>query len=232
MPEIFNAAASRPKHTSHDSSGTPEIVSPQEVDRYSSFLSQFPPSSNPLVQFASHPLQTHFESQLDGEQIILLVRPHLVSQLKWFLIGVVLFFLPFLISTTPLVTSFPYRFNLFFMLGWYMIWFGYVLEAFLNWFFNVNILTDERVIDIDFASLLFQDVATTKIDNIEDVTSVTGGTLGSIFDYGNVLIQTAGATDQIEFNNVPYPAQINKLINELIVREEQEKVSQIGEAVQ
>ncbi len=224
-----DSSSKRHKRSAHTEG---EIVSPDQVRHYSSFLSKFSPSSNPLACFAPHPLNTNFESQLEGETIILLVRPHPLSQLKVILVGIVLLAVPFLLSFTPFMASFPIRFNLFFLLGWYLICFGYVLESFLNWFFNVNILTDERVIDIDFVSLMFQDVATTKIDRIEDVTSVTAGTLGSIFDFGLVLIQTAGATDQLEFTNVPYPAQINKLINELIVVEEEEKVGLIGEAVQ
>ena len=51
---------------------------------------------------------------------------------------------------------------------------------------------------------------------IEDVTSKTGGFLSSIFDYGNVFVQTAGTEANIEFVNIPKPSQVAQIINSLI----------------
>jgi hypothetical protein len=208
-----------------------EIVQPRSVEQFSQTLARYNPSANPFACFAPMPERTSFDSQLEGEQIVLLLRQHPMSQLKWVVLAVFLFVMPAVFAMTPLYQVLSARFVLFFNFGWYLLWFGFCLEAFLNWFFNVNIVTDERIIDIDFVSLLFQDVSTAKLDNVEDVTSVTAGTFGSIFDYGKVLIQTAGATDQLEFLNVPYPTQINRIINELLAEEEREHIEAIGSAM-
>ena len=56
----------------------------------------------------------------------------------------------------------------------------------------------------------------TTISKIEDVTSKVGGFFRSIFDYGNILVQTAGEEPNIEFLGVPHPSQIVKIINELM----------------
>jgi len=86
----------------------------------------------------------------------------------------------------------------------------------------VYIITDERIIDVDFNSLLFKNVAYAKIDNIEDITATTAGALGSIFDYGTVRIQTAGAISEFEFVSVPQPSKVVSFLNELLIEEEQE----------
>lgn len=71
--------------------------------------------------------------------------------------------------------------------------------------------------------MVYKDVSTTKIDKIEDITSVTSGFMSSIFDYGTVIIQTAAAKQELMFENVPQPSKITALMNEMIIEEELEK---------
>jgi hypothetical protein len=93
----------------------------------------------------------------------------------------------------------------------------------LIWFFSVFIITDERIIDVDFVSLLFKDVSSAKIDAVQDISSKTGGMLASLLDFGTVHIQTAGEQREIQFENVPHPAKVAALLNELMLEEEREK---------
>ena len=46
----------------------------------------------------------------------------------------------------------------------------------------------------------------------------------SVFDFGTVQIQTAAEKTMFEFEDVPHPAQVTKLINELMLEEEREKI--------
>jgi hypothetical protein len=71
--------------------------------------------------------------------------------------------------------------------------------------------------------LIYQNISAAKIDNIEDVTATKGGALRSVFDFGTVHIQTAAEKTQFEFEDVPHPSQVTKLLNELILEEEREK---------
>ena len=96
----------------------------------------------------------------------------------------------------------------------YLIVIVIVFEGFLNWYFNVNILTNERLIDMDFNSLLLynQDMAT--LDDIQEVSPRRAGLLGLIFDLGDVEVQTAGAKVGIEMIKVPRPFEVGDLIIE------------------
>jgi len=118
----------------------------------------------------------------------------------------------------------PSGYRLIITLAWYLLTFAFSLEKFLSWFFNVNIITDERIVDIDFPSILYKDISETKIDQIQDVSIKVGGFIRSLFNFGDVLIQTAGAVPEIHFSAVPNPEQVSKILNELILEEEQEKL--------
>lgn len=106
---------------------------------------------------------------------------------------------------------------------WYLLVVGYVFESFLTWYFNVFIVTDERIIDIDFYSMLYKRISAAKIDQIQDVSFSQGGVFGAMFNYGNLDIQTAGKVNEFEISNVPSPKKVAMFMNEMIIEEESEK---------
>lgn len=196
----------------------------RHVDEYSQVLKDMPECTNPYVSFAPKPRNVHFESQAQEENIILFVRRHFITQIGWIILAVILFFFPFVLRFVPLLDFFPDRFHIVMLAGWYTFLLGFVLENFLVWFFNVNIFTDERIVDIDFYSLLYKKLSTAQIDRVEDVTSTTGGFLGSLLDYGTVDIQTAANARELSFEEVPNPEKIVQILNELIMEEERERL--------
>lgn len=192
----------------------------RHVDEYSQVLRNMPECTNPYVSFAPKPYNVSFESQAEEENIVLFVRRHFVTQLGWIGLAILLFIAPFFLQFIPLLDFFPERFHIVILAGWYTFLLGFVLENFLIWFFNVNIFTDERIVDIDFYSLLYKKLSTAQIDRVEDVTSTTGGFLGSLLDYGTVDIQTAANARELSFEEVPSPEKIVTILNELIMEEE------------
>lgn len=162
-----------------------------------------------------------FPSQLDDEKIYIVVRQHWVVLLKklviWFIfaLALILFrrygqaWLPgFFEGNIGTVTRlFIQVYTLFLTLSLFLIWLIYYL--------NVQIITDRRIVDIDQVGLFHHEVSELHIENIEDVTSDISGILGTIFNYGDVYVQTAGTIERFEFNGVPDPGAINKLILDL-----------------
>ncbi len=156
-----------------------------------------------------------FETQSPSEKIILVLRAHPITQVPWIVNGLLFFILLVILNFLPL-SFFNARqiifiniFGLVFVLSYF--WFN-----FLNWFFNVGIVTSERIVDIDFHMALYKEVTASQLNRVEDITSKTGGYLASFFDYGNVFIQTAGTEANIEFINVPHPSQVVQTINGLL----------------
>jgi len=181
-------------------------------------------SHNPLSAFGYFPDNVDFETREKKEKIVLLLRRHPITNLTWILTGGLMVLAPILLSFFPLLSFLPTNFQLVAILGWYLVSIAFILEGFLTWFFNVNIVTDERIIDIDFHNLIYKEVSDAKIDKIQDVTYKMGGVVRTIFDYGDVYVQTAAEIPAFEFLAVPKPARVARVLQDLIIEEEKEKL--------
>jgi hypothetical protein len=82
--------------------------------------------------------------------------------------------------------------------------------------FNVGIVTNKRVLDIDFNLVLNKEITGSPLDDITDITIKSKGFIPSLFDYGDVEIQTPGAMQNIEYLSVPMPASVVTIINNLM----------------
>ena len=76
----------------------------------------------------------------------------------------------------------------------------------------MQIITDRRIVDIDQVGLFSHTISELHIENIEDVTSQTNGVFGTLFSYGMVYVQTAGTHERFEFDNVPNPGAVERMI--------------------
>ena len=94
----------------------------------------------------------------------------------------------------------------------------------MSWFFHVNIITDERIVEVDFANLVYREITDANIDQIQDVTVEVGGSLRTFLHFGNVVIQTAAEIPKIEFEAVPKPDTVARILRELRIEEEKEKL--------
>ncbi len=195
-----------------------------QADNYSSIMRSLPSGGNPFKAFLAKPLQVAFSTQAPDEKVLLLLRQHPVTQLPWIIMGAVAAILPFFFDQISFFSFLPAAYQMAIWIGWYLLLIGFIFESFLKWFFNVYIITDERIIDVDFFSLIYKNISAAKIDKIEDTTAQSAGFLAAMFDYGTVTIQTAAEKREFEFEGVPHPTKVTTLINELILEEEREQI--------
>lgn len=181
-------------------------------------------TTNPLAAFVAAPKKWRFETQEQEEKIVLVLRRHWVTNLGWILLALGGLFLPQFLLVFSSFEFAPLRFRVMGILVWYLLVGGYVIERFLDWFFNVFIITDERIVDFDFYGMIYKEISDAKIDKIEDVTFRQGSYLENMFDFGDVLIQTAAQIPQFEFYDVPQPVRVAKVLRELVTEEEIEKI--------
>src|SRR3989344_887874 len=142
-----------------------------------------------------------------------------ITQIPWilsaFIITIIpLFLIPLLESIFPF--SIPSNYQFIILCFWYLMTFAFIYVNFILWYYNVNLVTNERVVDIDFVYLLVQEVSATRITQIEDVTYRRVGILSMLFDYGNVFVQTAGTESNIEFLSIPRPKQVAQILIDLL----------------
>lgn len=171
--------------------------------------------------FVYRPQGLSFASQEYNEQIILLMRRDFITNTFWIFTAVIFIFLPFVVSymLKPLLSSplpIPPQWTIIFFSIYYLIIIGYALYNFADWFYNIGIITDKRIIDITFTNLTDIDVAATRLTEIEDISYAQKGFMASFFDYGDVVARTVAAKDNFVFENKPRPAQIVDIVSKLI----------------
>lgn len=206
----------------------PEIFDNKHPHSKTKHMERFSPVYHKLIQesttgafrsFAVCPPDLKFETQETDEKIILFLRQHPIVNLGWILLAIGMLFLPTLWDFLP-VTWLPARFQLMTIIGWYLLVLAFVLERFLGWYFNVYIVTDERIVDIDFEGLAYRNLSIAQLGHIEDVTFRQAGTMGAIFNYGDVFIQTAAEQREFDFGRVPQPARVVEILY-MLQQEEQ-----------
>lgn len=175
-------------------------------------------TTNPLASFADNPSGVCFDTQEKGEKIILLVRQHLISQIGALLEIIGLLLLPAVIGPAVVLLGI----NIFdyfeprqlFWVGafWYLLCFGFAFYKFLHWYFNVYLLTNERIVDFDYKGILHIETAYANLNQIQDVSPKIIGFFGTFFHYGNVYLQTAGEKQEFEFHHVAKPDEVAKKI--------------------
>ena len=177
-----------------------------------------------FASFMYYPRKVNFINKDPEEQIILILRRHFITNVSWISIAILMSLFPLLFIFFPVLDFMPHEFQIITILGWYMMVIAYVFENFLSWFFGVNIITDERVFDVDFINLVNRDITDANIDQIQDVSTSMIGAIRTLFNYGDVFIQTAAQVPKIEFVAIPNPDRVARILRELRVEEEIEKL--------
>jgi hypothetical protein len=220
MPDLYVAKEEKPT--------TSKVEKAENVDSKNQTKEvekeEFKSSHNPLSAFCYRPAKTRFETQEREEQVVLLLRRHPITNLNWILLTALLVLASMFFNYLPFFSNLPANYQLATYVLWYFLAAAITIEGALTWFFNVNIITDERLVDVDFYTLIYREISDTQINKIQEVTHTMGGLFSIFFNYGNVHIQTAGAIPNFEFSQIPRPAHVVKILQELQREEEQEQI--------
>jgi uncharacterized membrane protein YdbT with pleckstrin-like domain len=85
----------------------------------------------------------------------------------------------------------------------------------MDYYYDMYVVTDSHILDINQRSLLFRRVARTSLLRVQDVTVRVLGLWASILDYGTVNVQTAGHEEDITLLDIPKPAEVARSIMQL-----------------
>src|SRR3989338_4223196 len=193
-----------------------------------------PHTHNPLAMFAQNPYGVSFENQEKGEEIVLLLRAHIVTLIPAlfeiiFLVCLHFVIVPLLsIIQVDIAKSLSGGQVFWLMAVWYLFVFGFSLYKFIFWYFNVYLVTNERIVDFDFRGILHKETAYSNLNQIQDVSPKIIGFFGTFFHFGNVFIQTAAAKPEFEFHAIARPDDVARVILEQVRHEEGEKGGEIA----
>lgn len=176
--------------------------------------------------FFDHPRHIRFAHQETDEQIDLLLRQHPITTVPWIFWSLLAAFLPIVLMRLPqfLLLNFnlqiPNDISLALIILWYMLVFAYVIEKFLHWYFNIYIVTNKHLVDIEFSNLLQSHTTEVRLDDVQSAKHIYAGVFGSLFRYGDVIVETAAERQQIQFLKVPKPDVVKDRIQDLQELEE------------
>jgi hypothetical protein len=171
-----------------------------------------------FTSFARKPSNVRFETQEPQETVELFLRQPLIVNIPWILLSVVLVLTPTIIFPVlfhVLPISLPVGYIIVATAFWYLATFGFVLTNFLHWFFNIYIVTNERIVDIDFKFLLYKHFSQAELSKIQDISFTSSGIGATLFNYGKVNFETAGESPTLEFDIVLYPQKVVEIIRDL-----------------
>ena len=172
------------------------------------------------------PKDVRFASQNKGEKVFILLRRHFITNFGWLFSNTIYAAIPPLLGTlieilAPTlvdVSTIPGNFIALFGIGvatYYSLILTNVIRHFVEWYFNVFFVTNERVLDFDFTPFVSRGVNETRLVNIENVKEKSIGFIPSLFNYGNVQIFSAADKSVITFDHIPRPTFVRDIIQDL-----------------
>lgn len=178
-------------------------------------------SFNLFPSIMERPQQIKFLEQEPDEHIELFLRQHWVTNVGWIftaLVGIILpFFLPLVtpyLDLSLLLDNAPQAGLAMFVL-WYLFILVFILERYLFWYFNIYIVTNQHLVDIALQSLLSRNITEIRLDDVQSASSRISGIIRSLFNFGDVIIETAAESQDIRFLAVPRPDFVADKISDL-----------------
>jgi membrane protein YdbS with pleckstrin-like domain len=175
-----------------------------------------------LASFSQDPKDVSFQTQKEKEFIILFLRSHFITNLSWIIITLALIALPLIAFAFLSNFGFDFfsssdakHFTTVFVLFYYLLVFSYMFVSFLHWFYNVFIVTSERVVDIDYSDIVVHNIAIASLSHVQDVNYSQSGFISTFFDYGDLFVQTAGDEKNFEAYSIPKPREATHIIGDL-----------------
>jgi len=180
------------------------------------------------------PYSTLFPGQEKDEKIILVLRRHWWVILKMFTFYLVLFLLPLVLrglalNYTDLLanpqTKTAIILNLIMSLYYFYV-ITFFFRAWIDYYLDVWIITDERIVNIEQKGLFSRHISAHRLYRIQDVTSEVKGFLPTFLHFGNVHVQTAGPNPRFEFKQIPNSYDVTKKILALVRWKKQKMMEQ------
>jgi uncharacterized membrane protein YdbT with pleckstrin-like domain len=160
----------------------------------------------------------HFKVVGENEKVVKVIHRHWIDILLQLLVALAimaalagsLFVFPFIfpqLQEKEFYSIFLFLETVFGIFIWI-----YVFLIWIDYYLDIWIITDERIINIEQRGLFMRNVSELRYERVQDVTAEVEGFLQTIFNFGDVHIQTAGETPRFFFRQVPDPYGIKSMI--------------------
>jgi hypothetical protein len=189
------------------------------------------PGSRNMRAITVLPRSLSFSAQEADEVIYILARRHIITNLSWILRSILAaVFPPLAIASVSFLSHFftgagffndtfyrviPFSLVIMLLAFYYSVIITLAFADFLNWVYNVYIVTNERIIHISFKALTGSSFSEAELKNVIDISEHKYGLIPGIFDYGDIVLQTAARSGSFNLHQVPDPEWFVSVITDL-----------------
>lgn len=166
-----------------------------------------------MMNLKNLPGQTH------DEKVVKVLRRHWLTLLPLCFSLLFILLLPFaaaivieivkpeIYTNQTLTTLLVLGGSIFLLFAWL-----FLFQNYIDYYLDIWIVSDRRILNIEQHGLFGRTVSELRLYRVQDVTSEVRGFWKTMFNYGDVHIQTAGEEQRFIFEDVPRPSDVAKLI--------------------
>lgn len=154
-----------------------------------------------------NPFDITIQNQADDEEIVRIWRHHPITLVPPAarVLAFVLIPLVLLLITGFAIFGNPLLFGMFVVILGLVV--TYAAYEWVSWWGDVYILTNYRVIDVEQRGFFHRSFAEATLGKIQDISHEVSGFLPTVFNFGDVMVQTAGSQPNIDMNDIQKPQQ-------------------------
>ncbi|MBI4185689.1 PH domain-containing protein [Candidatus Berkelbacteria bacterium] len=153
-----------------------------------------------------------FPGRYEGEEVLIFVRRHWVAFLGWILLILVMLSIPVVVlSTLTIVEGLRFYqgsrliYSALAVCSYLLVTNAVFLTAWIEHYLEVAIITPERLIHISQIGLFNRSIAELSLLRIQDVSARTNGYFQTLFQYGQVEVESAGDAPNFIMPFTPKP---------------------------
>lgn len=162
--------------------------------------------------------EQYFPGQQSSEKVFLFIRRHWLVMLPEIIVGTVLAIFPMvLLIAFSLAGLAPFdpparNFTVLLLPAFYLSLATWLFIRWLEYYLDIAMVTNERLVDVEQSSLFKRSISELNLTVVQDVSATRKGILETLFDFGDVMIQTAGDRENFLFRSIPHPNEMAQKI--------------------
>jgi len=158
----------------------------------------------------------------ENEPVLIFLHRHIISLFIPMGIFILLTLLPVLFKIVIAQDTFASSISLnarllitIFVSMYYLMLVGYLFGEWISYYYDILIVTKSTVIDIKQNNLFNREITHLHLRQVEDISSEIKGFLPTVFNYGNIIVQSAGAQEHTVIQAIPNPQKVAAIILQL-----------------
>lgn len=167
-----------------------------------------------------------FPGQKDSEKVLHVVHRHWFNLLSHFFLLIITFIVVFggisffLILFPEAADAGGKKVLIFIQNSFFLFIWLYGFMLWIDYYFDVWIITDERILNIEQKGLFIRNISEVHYSRIQDISTSVTGLIPTILNFGDLLLQTASEMERINFRQVSDPNGLKDEIMRLAKRDQ------------